>query len=240
MTTQPSLVGECAPRTAPPQRTSRLNVAQRALRIDRHALLSPVHQRSEMVSVDLGPVDSEHVTVACGPKHRADPAPVIGLQRPPHMAYMDLERRRRSSRRAIPPQTLDERVPIDGARRVHQQGSQQPLRHGPAEHYRRPRTQHPELSEYLELHRRTLPGPPGSLSPPLATTATLVLHPQEASPGTRRQERDVGAREITAHVRISGGRHEPRVGALFQPLGRKTLPGGHTECQRRKSAHAAA
>ncbi len=80
---------------------------------------------------------------------------MVGLQGAPQVAHMDLKRRRRSGGRMHVPEALDERVPLDGARCAHQQGSQQPLCHWPAEQDRRPSTQHPELSEHLESHRRT-------------------------------------------------------------------------------------
>jgi hypothetical protein len=105
-----------------------------------------------MLGIDPGPVDLQRITVPGRPNRRARPTSKIGLQRLPQATHMHLERRGRCHRRRIPPQALDQRVPLDRARRVHQQGSQQPLHDSPAKPNRRPRTQHARLAEHFELH----------------------------------------------------------------------------------------
>jgi hypothetical protein len=124
LTARPHLVGERPPGATPPQGARRLDITQGPLRLRTREVLGLPHQRLEMLGVDLGPLDRQPVAVIGRPKDHGRPAPIARFQGPPQAAHVNLQRRGRGRRWFIPPETLDQCVPLDRPRRVDQQGRQ--------------------------------------------------------------------------------------------------------------------
>src|SRR5262249_33424283 len=133
-------------------------VAQRTPRVDFRALFSSAQQRLEMVGVDPGPIDFERIPVRRGPKDRPGPTSVIGFQRAPQVADMDLKRSSRRSRRTMPPKPFDERAPLDAPGAATEEATQHSVHHWSGELAGRPRSEPHEPPEYLEFHRPGLLG----------------------------------------------------------------------------------